>query len=283
MIARRPRPGAHRPTGRRGGYTLIELLVASAIATLLMLALYSSFDLTVTQTNVGRERVAHTDLARAVVNRLSVDLSGAIGLLPPQSGQTPGTDPNAAATTDPSATTDTSTGALLPFQGGVIGDNQQLTLFVSKVPVWLTQPAAAAGADQANAVLPPDLKRVTYYLSSTGTGLCRQERPWVTATGTGDTTALDTSNEAAEVLSPEVTAVTFEYMDGTGWTSSWDGTGAALDDSAVLGPPRAIRVTLTFTTVDDAGGETTKTIQHVFPVRAAIGLYTTTTTGGQKP
>lgn len=282
MIVRRPvRSGAGRS---RAGYTLIELLVASAIATLLMLALYSSFDLTVNQTDIGRERVAHTDLARAVVNRLSSDLSGSLGLLPPQSGQKPAQAAGGGATmmtTDPSATTEeTTAGTLLNFQGGVIGDNQQLTLFVSKVPVWHTQPAAAANAEQSNAILPPDSQRVTYYLASDGRGLCRQSRPWITATGTGDTTALDTANEVNEVIAPEVTAVTFEYLDGTGWTTSWDGTGAALDDSAVLGPPRAIRVTLTFTTVNDVGAEVQKTVQHVFPVRAAIGLYTPPSSGG---
>ena len=264
-----------RRAPRRSGYTLIELLVASAIATLLMLALYSAFDLTVTQTEIGRERVAHTDLARSVVGRMSGDLSGTLGLLPPQSGQS---DPAAATSTD--GTEAATTAALLPFQAGVIGDNQQLTLFVSKVPRALLERTTASGTE-APTVLPPDLTRVTYYMAAGGTGLCRQVRPWVTAAGTGDGTALDTSNEAFEVIAPEVTSVGFEYLNGTGWDGSWDGSSAALDDSAMMGPPRAIRVTLVFTLLDDRGQTTEKTVIHVFPVRASIGNAPTTSTGGQ--
>jgi len=279
-----------RRTARRSGYTLIELLVASAIATLLMLALYSAFDLTVTQTEIGRERVAHTDLARSIIGRMSNDLSCSLGLLPPQSGQV--TEDAAASSaavaedpmpveTEPASATDTSaTGGLLPFQAGVVGDSQQVTLFVSKVPGALLARSSADGSDiNAEQVLPPGLKRITYYLGSNG-GLCRQERDWVTATGTGDATALDTSNESEEVLAPEVTAVSFEYLNGTGWDSSWDGGSAALDDSAMMGPPRAIRATLTFELLGDDGQTIQKTVVHVFPVRASIG-NATTSTGGQ--
>jgi len=263
----------HRPSRRRSGFTLIELLVASAIATLLMLSLYSAFDLTITQTEVGRERVAHTDLARSLISRMSGDLSGSLGLLPPLSGQKPesGSSSGDTGMTDPAATDETTVAALLPFQAGVIGDEQSVTLFVSKVPRALLERSAAGGEADTAAVLPPDLKRVTYYLASDGSGLCRQEKPWITATGTGDGTALDTTNEQAELLAPEVKAVSFEYLNGTGWDSSWDGSGTALDDSAMLGPPRAIRVTFTFELLDDRGQAAEKKVIHVFPVRAAIG------------
>lgn len=261
-----------RRSRRRSGFTLIELLVASAIATLLMLALYSAFDLTITQTEIGRERVAHTDLARSLVNRMSSDFSGSLGLLPPLSGQKPESSASGGTgMTDPAATDETATGALLPFQAGVIGDEQSVTLFVSKVPRALLERSAAGGMADPNIVLPPDLKRVTYYLASDGSGLCRQEKSWITATGTGDGTALDTSNQEAELLAPEVKAVSFEYLNGSGWDPTWDGSGAALDDSALLGPPRAVRVTFTFELLDDRGQATSKTVVHVFPVRAAIG------------
>jgi prepilin-type N-terminal cleavage/methylation domain-containing protein len=268
-----------RRTRRRSGFTLIELLVASAIATLLMLALYSAFDLTITQTEVGRERVAHTDLARSIINRMSGDFSGSLGLLPPQSGQKP--ESESGSSSGDTATTDTGTadpaeettaGALLPFQAGIIGYEQSVTLFVSKVPRALLERSAAGGMAEAAAVLPPDLKRVMYYIAPSGRGLCRQEMPWITAAGTGDVTGIDAgANEETDLIAPEVTAVSFEYLNGTGWDSVWDGASAALDDSAMMGPPRAVRVTLTFELLDDRGQATEKKVVHVFPVRAAIG------------
>lgn len=268
-----------RRTVRRSGYTLIELLVASAIATLLMLALYSAFDLTVTQTEIGRERVAHTDLARSVISRMSGDLTVTLGILPPQSGQSAGNN-SSQQSADPS-TTDTGTVTLLPFQGGVVGTDQQLTLFVSKVPRSLLElrPSDPKWSN-ATTLLPPDLKRVTYYMASSGVGLCRQERPWLTAAGTGDVTTLDTSMEEQEVIAPEVTAVSFSYLDGTSedGVSEWDGTAASADGvTPVTGPPRAVKVTLDFATLDDRGQTVTKRVVHVFPLRAAIGNASSST------
>jgi len=290
-----------RHTTRRG-YTLLEVLLASAISIMLLGALYVAFDLTLRQTDAGREAVAKGDLSRAIVNRMTIDFTGCIGPMQVKSGGgVPATTTAAATPTTPSATVaadaiavaDTSALTLpegtaaadVPFQGGLVGNDKQITLFVSRVPTALVNPELAMAVAASAKTLPPDLRRVTYYLGSSG-GLCRQEKPYVTADGVRNSTDPDRSQEADDLISDEVLDMTVEYFDGSAWQTEWTGSDLTDDEQSVKGPPRAIRMTLV---IQVLGATQSKTIQHVFPVRAAVGLYTppapeedpaTTTTGG---
>jgi len=70
----------------RSGFTLLEVLLASAIAVLLLGALYFAMDLTLRQTETSRESLVVDNLARGVLQRMSRDLSSSLGPLPPKSG-----------------------------------------------------------------------------------------------------------------------------------------------------------------------------------------------------
>ena len=157
----------------------------------------------------------------------------------------------------------------MPFGLGVVGTENQLTLFRSRLPQVLTDADAATATVQ----LPADLGRVTYYLASDGSGLCRQERPWVTASGVGNATDPDRSDEAADLLAPEVKAIAFEYFDGGGWTNQWDGAVTDLDGVALTGPPRAVRITLTLELPGRGGVPVQKQVTNTVAVRAAVGNY----------
>ena len=63
------RPG--RPA-RRGGYTLLEVLIASAIAALLLAALYVTLDTAIVRMQTGRDTVVSNDGARLLVDPLSI-------------------------------------------------------------------------------------------------------------------------------------------------------------------------------------------------------------------
>jgi hypothetical protein len=152
----------------------------------------------------------------------------------------------------------------------VIGSDKYLTIFTSRVPQALTDAEAAANPD---AQLPGDLQRVTYYLGIEG-GLCRQVRPWVTADGVGNTTEPDNSTELLDKIAEEVRDVTFEYFDGGVWLGEWDGSQTGVDGVTLTGPPRAIRVTMTLEVTGRGNVVTQKTVQKVFVVRAAAGMYT---------
>ena len=287
---------------RRSGYTLLEILVATVIALLLMSGLYVAFDVTLSQTDIGRGVVAEADFGRAVFNRMSMDLTLPIGPLPPKSGggiddqaditaipstsgtttgntttgstttgttTTGSTDSTGSTDTTASADAQSTVAASIPLQAGVVGTSSQLTMFVSKVPTWMLDRTGATADQQVVS----DLRRITYYIHSAG-GLCRQEKPWITADGVQNTAEPDRSNEADDLIAPEVSAMNIEYADGSGWVGSWDGSYPSTDGTSTQGPPRAIRITLTLDLPDNTGTTVQKQIQHVYAVRAAVGLAT---------
>jgi prepilin-type N-terminal cleavage/methylation domain-containing protein len=294
---------------RRRGFTLLEVLLASLIALLLLSALYFAMDITLRQTQQSRDNVDVDNLARGVFTRINMDLASSLAPLPPKSGgnAAPSTSSSASSSTtassasaaaptgagttapDPSATTTTTVtmsgdaaaapqAADVGFQAGIMGTDKQLTVFHSRVPLALTtvDGLSAASSDVAT---PSDLYRVTYWISA-GSGLCRQERPWVTADGIRDNTDPDYSTEATDVLAPEITDATFEYFDGTTWQSSWNPDGSTMSDDGVtpIGPPRAVRVTLNFSFPSSRPNGTAyeTTLVKVIPVRAAPGSLTPT-------
>ena len=297
-----------RMRNRRSAFTLLEILLASLIAILLLAALYFAMDMTLRQTAESRDAVDIDNLSRGVFTRVSIDLSGSLGPLPPKSGgnaassgssssSTPAAtaDPTAAATTpaatdptaalaaaaaDPTAALAAATDAAatpqaadLSFQAGVIGSDKQLTVFVSRLPGTLT--SAKGLTEIPGTQLPSDLYRITYWLGQNG-GLCRQERPWVTADGVRNSSDPDLSDEAGDTLVQEVTDATFEYFDGSSWMPSWDGTQSSPDGVTPTGPPRAVRLKLTFSIPTTRPGKALyeHSVEQVIPIRTAPGPYT---------
>jgi prepilin-type N-terminal cleavage/methylation domain-containing protein len=300
---------------RRPGYTLLEVLLASVLAVILLAALYATLDVTLLRMDVGREQVDDSILTRGVVNRMSADLAGVLGPMPPKSGggtsstspstSTPSTSESPSSGSTPSSSgtgtgtassaTESTTGiegdatspdaqavfaADVPVQAGVIGTDRQFTVFMSRVPESLVNPEAAA---DPTLILPGDQRRITYYLGSDGTGLCRQERPWVTADGVRNSTDPDYTTEAADLIAPEVRDVTFEYLDATTgeYLTEWDGGMVGADGVTPSGPPRAIRATFVLEFPGPSGGMIQKQVQHVFPVRSAVGTYVPPTEGAE--
>lgn len=272
-----------RPTPRRPGYTLLEILVASVIGLLLMAALYASFTIILSDTSVGRDLTAESNLSRGIINRVGIDLGSPVGMLGPRSGGDPGSSSGGTTSTDTSSTgstptssastdattTPVTTGSDIPFQAGLVGTNNQLIIFLSRSPEYLrkrgTTPDPAVQSSS-------DLVKVTYYLHSSGKGLCRQERPWVTADGIWNSTDPDRATEDQDRIAPEVINVSFEYASGSGYTSSWDGSAADASGATNQGPPRAVRMTITLEFLMRDGTTTTKDVAHVFPIRASVGF-----------
>jgi hypothetical protein len=181
---------------------------------------------------------------------------------------------------DTGAVTEANTTDIIPFTAGVIGTNDQLTIYAARV--------AGVGKNvdnSGNGPNPPDARRVTYWL--TDKGLARQELPWLTSqevqTST-DPVMEDGKEEKDYVIAEEVSQLRFEYWDGTEWVDQWDGRTLNADGVTLLGPPMAIRVHFWLKLPGEDPGQTVeKEFRHTIAIRSAPGPMVpgTTTTPQQ--
>jgi prepilin-type N-terminal cleavage/methylation domain-containing protein len=292
---------------RRQGFTLLEVLLASALAVILMAALYVALDVQLRLAAAGRDAIEESRVARAIVLRFDNDLAASVGPVAPKTGNTGsgasagsgtgmGTGGGTGMGTGTGGTGTGGTGAApmeegdavvemttttdaIPFQAGVVGESDRLTIFVARV--------AGRGkvADESpDAPSPADIQRVTYWMSDGG--LCRQELPWLTSDAirtTVDPHMEDGKEERDYVIADEVTRVQFEYWDGSAWTETWDGRQTNSDGQTLKGPPMAIRVHFWLRVPGPEGDTIEKEIRHTIAVRGAPGPATNETTTQQQP
>ncbi len=105
---------------RRAGFTLLEILLATLISTLLLAALYLMMSVTLRQTQSSRDASEVEDLSRGIFNKMAVDLNGVLAPLPPRSGGNPLASTSSSSTqsaTTSGATTSSGTGATTGSSG----------------------------------------------------------------------------------------------------------------------------------------------------------------------
>jgi prepilin-type N-terminal cleavage/methylation domain-containing protein len=278
----------------RPGYTLLEVLLASVISVMLLAALYVTMESQLRSTRDGREVVERSALIRAVLARLSTDLTPCLTSLgtPAESSSSSGTSGAAAGGTGagtnggtgggggtappagtgtggaaaPAMTTTTTPGTLGPILSfGVQGDISSLTILVSRP----TRVPAGVTPEQAALQAVGDLRRITYWV--TDAGLARNESLEVTDdTGAAVAALVD---DPGQVLAPEVKTLQFRYFDGTNWLEYWDGTLPGPDGVTPQGPPRAVEVTVGVGVADDPAVPL-KTVRHVIAIPTANGTAT---------
>lgn len=191
----------------RNGFTLLEVVVASIIFSLVVAAAYGLLD-SARSLSDRTEFVAGTQQeARAVLDTLRSDLQGAYG------------------TAGKEFTTD-----FVGTQGGS-----------SEAPEDKIELVAANGWTLRSTAPEIDLAQTTYYVyKATETGV---ERRKLVRKKERRLTPVDTQTreeEGMEEIGPHVTYVRFRYYDGSSWADSWDSK-----QSGKL--PRAIEVTITLT------------------------------------
>ena len=289
-----------RPTRGRGGFTLLEVLLASTLAIILMAALYVALDVQLRLAAAGRDSIEQATLTRAIVMRLETDLSSGLGPVAPpvdssargsgsgMGGGTGATGTGGGATggtgsgTTGGATSGTGTDPMadpvvveeemmtttVSFAAGLIGSTDQLVIYAARV--------SGVGRnidDTGEAPNPADARRVAYWM--TDGGLARQELPWLTSDENLNSTGPvieDGKEERDYVIAEEVTRIQFEYWDGSAWTDVWDGRERNTDGITLKGPPMAIRVRFWLKAPGDVVGETVeKEYRHTIAIRAAAG------------
>jgi Tfp pilus assembly protein PilV len=300
----------------RSGFTLVELVLATTIAMLLLGALYVAVDMQLRFAQNSRDLVEESTLARALLARIDSDVSQVVGLSDPgrfriASGADALSDPNAtsssttsAAPTTPASTTGTasstsstssttststssststtdsgtSTNIVLPL--GVQGDSETLHLFVSRFPRELY-----VNINSETQPVVSDLRRISYWLpggQDSPTGLARQEVPLVTSDDALQNLPPGIDNESSFVIADEVRNLQFQYFDGTNWQDTWDSTVPGADGVTPIGSPCAIAVTIGVARPGANGN--LKTYRHVIAIQTANGTtlqaQTQSTTGG---
>ena len=293
-------------TVQRPAFTLLEVLLASAIAVLLMGALYVAVSIQLQHAQVARDLVQDSSLTRNLFARIAAD---AAPHLPPAipnptgsssaassqqlaSGATAagGTTTGAAgaSSTDPSSSSSGAASTLngltgpVTFNLGVQGDSSRLTLYVSRVPRELSQLAPDAVAPTLS-----DERRVSYWMAggtnSDTLGLARQEVKIATSDDALGNLPPDIADEGNFVIAPEVRSLAFRYFDGSAWQNTWDGTMAGPDGTTPVGPPVAIEITIRIAPAGAANPDNEqswKTYRHVVALPTANGTNTNTTGDG---
>jgi prepilin-type N-terminal cleavage/methylation domain-containing protein len=273
---------------RRSGFTLLEIMLASAIGVLLLGGLYVSMDLQLRHAEAGREVVESTAVSRALLDRIGKDVALSLGPVvsqttstssqtgaasqaassPSATAQTAGTTSSTPNTTTPSSTTSS---APTVFNQGLQGDSGQLTIYVSR---WPREAMIGADSNNLNPPAVSDLRRVTWWL--TDQGLARQEILVATSDDSLSVPAPDLNDGYSKLVAQEVKNLQFRYYDPTSqtWEDSWDGTQPGADGVTPMGPPAAVEITITIAmpNPDGEGDLPLKEYRHVVLLHAANGL-----------
>jgi prepilin-type N-terminal cleavage/methylation domain-containing protein len=257
----------------RRGFTLLEVLLASIIAVIMMAALYVSIETQLREMDEGRSAVETSSLARALLNRITLDLTPSLAPPSPKlgttSGSTSGSTSGTGSSENPEGVIDEA--APVVFSVGVTGDSTRVSIFLTKLNRQvIIPPEDGTGINSPSS----DVRRIKYFRVADG-GLARQEIRLVTSDAVDlEPESLD---EFTTVIAEEVTDFELQYFDGTSWQSSWDGSEVGGDGKTPKGPPRAIEVRISLR--DSFGRE--RPFRHVIALPTAPGDVTTnnTTTG----
>ncbi|QDT45024.1 hypothetical protein Pan241w_51410 [Gimesia alba] len=247
------------PTGspKTAGFTMLEVILAIGLTSLLLAAIYSALDLYWKYTTIGHQQVERAQIARAVFQKITHDLHSVTyqQQISEDSSSSSGDEEEVVEiqVTNPD---DAYTSGNI----GVYGDAQSLVLHTSRParqPMLISQSSSGSSSTSSQS----DLLSVSYFLAVAGSeGLQgavgdRFRETSGTGNGTqglarleGDRLAMSKADESAnyeqlaqqsQLLAPEIGSLQFQYFDGTDWLEVWD----SIEYGTV---PLAVKVTIGF-------------------------------------
>jgi len=236
---------AHTSRIQPGGFTLLELLLAMGLTSVLMAAVYGAMTIYWNLAMDSQEEIERTQIARSLMRKLARDIQSCTFV--EQIVQS-----NDDAEMDETDTTEVTTSV---YRNGLIGIDRDLVLYISRpsreLDYVLTPDALTASSRSS------DLMIARWLLAdSSAGGLSGAVAGQQAATGPGGVAglaygsggvngfgrAIETGDIAAQLevtqlLSPEVQSILFEYFDGVDWVMEWDST-------SLNRMPQAVRIEL---------------------------------------
>ncbi len=229
--------GQHANAGRRRGFTLMEMLIAIGMMTLLMAALYSAMSIYFNLATDSHEEIERVQIARTLLRQFSRDIQSVVfeeqETTDDESAETSSTESETATQPDPVA-------AMTQHTNGLVGTASDLTLFVNRPDRtlnYISSQELTAFTDRTG-----DMVMIRYFVAETGVGGIASEIAKQEGMGgesgsvglirmTGDLYGLgkamaegeeQSQISATSIQAPEVTAIQFQYYDGSAWQAEWD-------------------------------------------------------------
>ncbi|CAN5461801.1 hypothetical protein BH10PLA2_BH10PLA2_21540 [soil metagenome] len=234
---------------RRSGFTLLEVLLSSALGVMLLAGLYVAVDVQLRQMHLGRRAGEQATLASRLLSKIAQELSGQLAPTLSASITNDGSSSTftSGTTATASSATTTATNAVT-INNGILGDQQTLIITTSRVPRENLKPEVLNQGVQI--IGTSDVRRVMYWIAQGDAGLARFELKTVTDPNQLAYFALPPSvpDEPMYIVAPEVKSIQFSYFDGSTWNETWDGSTASqltnTDGVTAQGPPLAIAVVI---------------------------------------
>lgn len=288
---------------RQKGFTLLEVLLTLAMSVVLMGLISAALQFYARDMDASQMDIRQTQLAavlmqmieddlRATLHTQPVDTAGLEALMSASIGGEAvpageGEDLSAAGIeseepmVEDIAAVDLQTGVAILQTPGLIGNQFQIQMDLSRLP-RLEEYVAYLDEDTSDIDdVPSDLKTVAYFVQPPGTGVqdtLTQLDPSASLEGSGGMVrrTLDRAatveaanngnlallNQTGELLAPEVASIEFSYWDGLTWQLEWSS-----DDYGEL--PLAVQVTIALNDPNSdldstlATGEAPRTFTHI--------------------
>lgn len=239
---------------REGGFTLMEIVLAIGLTSVVMYLLMTAVELYMIRVDSSRGRVESAQLARTILDQMAADVAamrvdaaapaargGNQTGQSPSGGQSQGTDGMNSSTGVGSANSRAS--ATATTLHGIFGAAEQLRIDRAAAPSW---ERASRDVDPTEPTGAAELPRTVRYYVSDGTalsaqqlaqrgvdvetqaasaaGLYREIVPTAALNDDADPLASPTTRDGAtlELLAPEVVKLELHYFDGEQLLDEWD-------------------------------------------------------------
>ena len=228
----------------RGGFTLLELLIAMALTLTLMTILYTAMDLHYRFSTMGQIEVERSQIARSLLQRMAADISS-VTYRPeeaPEEEEDEVEEEQNATTVEPEIVYTTTDLAFVGASLGLFGDGDSIVIHTRRPRRPSVSTDGEGGISPASG---SDLQTVSYFLvggegamalayseaissdaeSVTGlsqTGVARMAGSPMDLSLAEDPSDAPAMVSEARMIAEEIESLQFEYHDGYEWLSEWD-------------------------------------------------------------